>query len=257
MNCRALSDDVSDRTCFIANLGIADVPKVERFMAAAVALRVKEEAPDILLFLAHPKTVAVGLRDHRSERPKDLLVSRKRLEDEGIALTRSVRGGGITYHWPGQVVCYPIIALSPKERDIPVYMSRLEQVGIETLRHFGLAADRRRNSAAHVGLWLDGKKIVSMGVRVSNWITSFGFALNLEGDHSPSRYVRPCGLEGVKLTTVQEALHQAPPRQWITEAICESFAAVFGRNTQVIPDYLFKRICSLAQPSDVIMTGSG
>jgi lipoate-protein ligase B len=108
-----------------------------------------------------------------------------------------------------------------------------------------------------VGLWLDGRKIVSMGVRVSNWITSYGFALNLEGDHSPSRYVRPCGLEGVKLTTVQESLGHAPPRQRLMDAICESFAAVFGRSTQKMPDCLLSRISSVAKPTDVIMTGSG
>jgi lipoate-protein ligase B len=256
MNCRALSE-VADRTCYVAHLGVMGVSEAERFMAAAVSLRATGEIPDILLFLAHPKTVALGLRDRRFDQPEDLLVSTRQLEEEGIALTRSVRGGGITYHWPGQVVCYPIVALSPDERDIPAYMSKLEQVGIDSLRRFSLDVCRRRDSAAHLGLWLDGKKIVSMGVRVSNWVTSFGFALNLEGDHLPSRYVRPCGLEGVTLTTVQEALGHAPPRQWIVEVICESFASIFGLDTHKMPDRVFNRISSFANPIDEIMTGSG
>jgi lipoate-protein ligase B len=242
---------------FVADLGIMGVPEAERFMAAAVDLRARDETPDMVLLLTHPKTVALGLRDSKSDRPKDLLVSRKRLEDEGIALSRSVRGGGITYHWPGQVVCYPIVALTSHERNIPGYMAKLEQVGIRTLKHFGLVARRRRDSAAHVGLWLDGKKIVSMGVRVSNWVTSFGFALNLEGDHSPSSYVRPCGLDGVELTTMQEALGHAPARKWVTEAVCENFASIFNRNMQKMPDYLLNRISSFANYTDAIMTESG
>lgn len=249
MNCRALSNEFQDKPCFVSELGVTGIPEAERFMSAAGELRARGEVPDLLLFLAHPKTVAVGLRDRRSEHPKDLLVSTDRLDQEGIALTRSVRGGGITYHWPGQVVCYPIVELSGTDRDLPGYMRKLEQVGLDTLEHFGLAASRKRESAAHVGLWLDGKKIVSMGVRVSNWITSFGFAINLEGDHTPSRYVRPCGLEGVQLTTVQEALGHAPPRKRIVDVMSESFCTVFGRKTEKMPDDLFNTISALAHPA--------
>ncbi|HMK36402.1 MAG TPA: lipoyl(octanoyl) transferase LipB [Desulfomonilaceae bacterium] len=257
MNCGALSGNKTERTCLIADLGLLGVTDTERFMSAAAEFRLRNECPDIVFFLVHPKTVALGLRDRRCEIPKDLLVTRRRLEEEGIALTRSVRGGGITYHWPGQVVCYPVLALGPGERDLPGFMTKLEQVGMQSLARFGLAAMRRRDSASHVGLWLDGKKIVSMGVRVSNWITSFGFALNLEGDHSQSRYVRPCGLEGVELTTVQEALGHAPPRQWLMETICDCFGTVFGRIPKKMPDDLFAGICSLAHSKDVMRTGSG
>jgi lipoate-protein ligase B len=257
MNCRALSNKFFDRTCFVADLGVTAIPETERLMAAAGLLRARGETPDTLFLLAHPKTVAVGLKDLRSERPKDLLVSLDQLEREGIALTRSVRGGGITYHWPGQVVCYPIVALTGADRDIPGYMRRLEQVGLDTLERFGLTASRRRDSAAHVGLWLDRKKIVSMGVRVSNWITSFGFAVNLEGDVAPSRYVRPCGLEEARLTTVQEALGHAPSRQSVIDAVRETFSTVFHRKTEKMPDDLFNTIRALAQYSDQMITGSG
>jgi lipoate-protein ligase B len=253
----SFSNLASEKECLCTDLGVIEVPEAERLMSAWQSFRVAREAPDLLLILAHPKTVAVGLRDRRASTPKDLLVSPKQLEEEGIALTRSIRGGGITYHWPGQVVCYPVLALHPRERDVPAYMSKLEQVGIEALSCFGLEANRRRETAAHVGLWLDGKKIVSMGVRVSGWVTSFGFALNLEGDHRPSCYVRPCGLEGVKLTTLEEALGNAPPRQWVIEALTASFVRVFGRNVKRIQANCVEGICSQAEPIPDTLTGSG
>lgn len=240
-----------------ANLGVIEVAEAERLMSAWQALRIARQGPDLLLFLTHPKTVALGLRDRSACTPKDLLVSPEQLEEEGITLARSIRGGGITYHWPGQVVCYPVIALHPRERDLPKYMSKLEHIGIETLHCFGLEAKRRRETAAHVGLWLDGKKIVSMGVRVSGWVTSFGFALNLEGDLRPSSYVRPCGLEGVKLTTLEEALGKAPPRPWIIEALTASFERVFGRTVKRIKAGCVKTICSPTELVHDTVTASG
>jgi lipoate-protein ligase B len=253
----SFSSLANEKECLCTDLGVIEVSEAERLMSAWQSFRVAREAPDLLLFLAHPKTVAVGLRDRRACIPKDLLVSPKQLEAEGITLARSIRGGGITYHWPGQVVCYPVVALRPRERDLSAYMSKLEQVGIEALNCFGLEVNRRRETAAHVGLWLDGKKIVSMGVRVSGWVTSFGFAINLEGDHGPSCYVRPCGLEGVKLTTIEEALGNAPPRSWLIEALSASFVRVFGRNVRRIEAGCVKGACSQAEPIQDTVTGSG
>ena len=216
-------------TCFCGDLGIVDVPTAEAMMSVARTLRLQGDAPDLLLLLSHPRTVALGMRDYYSDHPKDLLVCPTILEREGIALTRSVRGGGITYHWPGQVACYPVIKLGPWERDIPAYMNRLEQVAIEALGCFGVNVTRREGRAAYIGLWHDGAKVVSMGVRVSNWVTSFGFAINLEGNHSPSKYVRPCGLEGVKLVTVEEILGTALPRAEVIEKVKECFTSIFER----------------------------
>ncbi|MEJ2716904.1 MAG: lipoyl(octanoyl) transferase LipB [Deltaproteobacteria bacterium] len=247
----------SAQKCHVAILGLVGVPEADRFMSAAKELRLSGEIPDLLLFLAHPRTVALGARDRFSEHPKDLLVPLSRLEEEGIALARSVRGGGITYHWPGQIVCYPLLALAPPERHIPAYMQNLEEVGIRTLRCFGVDADRRRDTAAHLGLWRDGHKVVSMGVRVSNWVTSFGFAVNLDGNHGPSTYIRPCGINGVRLTTLERILGQAPPRPWVIDALKGNFASVVGRELEDAPASLLGRIWSHAQAANQAMTGSG
>jgi lipoate-protein ligase B len=222
--------------CFVDDLGIVEIPRAETIMNRARSLRLEGTSPDLLLFLAHPPTVALGLRDSKEEHPKDLLVSMEQLEQEGIAFTRSVRGGGITYHWPGQVACYPVVKLGPAEMDIPAYMEKLEEVALSALRSFGVNAARRRGKAAYIGLWHEGSKVASMGVRVSQWVTSFGFAINLEGDHAASSYVRPCGLEGVKLITLEEILGRAPKRAELIDAISKSFASVFSRNPEPMPD---------------------
>ncbi len=225
-------ETINTGRCAFADLGLLGLPQAEALMIKAGERVGAGEIPDLLFFLTHPPTVAVGLKDRGPDAPKDLLVSPQRLDDEGIALVRSVRGGGITFHWPGQVLCYPVLRLSPTERNISAYMTRLEDVGITTLQQFGLHATRRRDSAAHIGLWVDGKKIVSMGIRVSRWVTSFGFAMNLDGDFSASRYVRPCGLEGVSLTSIEEVLGKAPSRTQLMEKLKESFSYVFQRTLE-------------------------
>lgn len=230
------------KICVFTDLGAIDVPAVESLMTRAVELRLKKEIPDLLLFLSHPPTVALGLKDRCVEMPVDLLVSRAQLDREGILFARSVRGGGITYHWPGQVVCYPVIALEPGERDAPAYMAKLEEIGLRTLQEFGIRAERRRDTASYVGLWIGDKKLVSMGVRITHWITSFGFALNLEGDHSRSCYIRPCGIDGVCLTTMEEVLGEAPPRFQVIDSLKKNFASAFEFGLQTISQGMIDRI---------------
>ncbi|MDQ1239621.1 MAG: hypothetical protein QG577_1807, partial [Thermodesulfobacteriota bacterium] len=97
--------------CLEIDLGKIPLPHAENLMLHISTQRHQGRLPDALILAAHPKTVSLGLRDSRSPWPRDLLVSPGRLAREGIALVRSVRGGGVTFHWPGQLVCYPILAL--------------------------------------------------------------------------------------------------------------------------------------------------
>jgi lipoate-protein ligase B len=238
------------KICVFTDLGTLEVPTVESLMTRAVELRLEKEIPDLLLFLSHPPTVALGLKDRCVQVPVDLLVSRAQLDREGILFTRSIRGGGITYHWPGQVVCYPVLALEPGERDAPAYMARLEDIGLKTLQEFGIQAERRRDAASYIGLWIGDKKLMSMGVRITNWVTSFGFALNLDGDHSRSCYVRPCGIDGACLTTMEEVLGQAPPRFQLIDSLKKNFASVFKCGLQAIPNAMIDRISGATQRPD-------
>ncbi len=216
--------------CSTADLGLIRVAIAESFMSNLCDLRSCGLMDDTLLFLRHPKTVAVGLKDRVPETSKDLLVPSERLAAEGIELVRSTRGGGITFHWPGQLICYPIIALEPHERDIPAYMRKLEEVGMAALRSFGVYAERRRDTPAHVGLWLDKRKIMSMGVRVTKWVTSFGFAINVSGDFHQSRYVQPCGIQDAELTTLEVVLGRAPSHYEIMKTVIHHFSRLFQRD---------------------------
>lgn len=232
------------QSCLYVDLGLMGIPDLEKLMINATELRAEGMIEDLLLLAAHPRTVALGLRDRSESQPKDLLVSTSRLEEEGIALTRSVRGGGITYHWPGQVVCYPVMLLGPRERDIPGFMLKLEEVGIRTLKTFGLQVTRKRDSSACVGLWMGDRKLVSMGIRITRWVTSFGFVINVDGNHRESAYVRPCGLEGVALATMEEMLGQAPSRSQMIETVKKSFASVFNKALEPMPANILELIRS-------------
>lgn len=254
---RGMTNFRNDYKCLYRDIGITEVHRAERLMFAARDRRLSGDAPDLLLFMAHPPTIAVGLRERLEDVPKDLLVSPQQLQDEGIVLVRSMRGGGITYHWPGQVVCYPVLRLGTNERDIPAYMDGLEEVGIRTLKHYGITVTRRRDSSAHVGLWIGNKKYVSMGIHISRWVTSFGFVINLQGDHGPSAYIRPCGIEGAELGTVEEILGYAPPRFQMIDKVKESFVEVFGRALQPMPQSLIQEIWSHMDMSDAQLPGLG
>jgi lipoate-protein ligase B len=136
-------------------------------------------------------------------------------------------------------------------------MRNLEEVGIRTLAAFGIEATRVRDSSAHLGLWWRERKVVSMGVRLTNWVTSFGFAINLEGDHGPSAYIWPCGLKGVRLTTVEEILGSAPPRPWVVETLKKHVGDVLGRTLGNVPEGLVNEIRSRAYATDKATTLTG
>jgi len=215
--------------CLKIDLGEIPLPDAEKLMLHLSEERHRGSVPDAVIFAAHPKTVSVGLRDGRSPWPRDILVTPDRLAREGIALVKSVRGGGVTFHWPGQVVCYPVLALRHRERDVRRYMSQLECVALECLASLGVHGKLDASSARHIGVWVGKRKVVSMGVRISRWITSFGFALNLDGDYRQAAYVRPCGLDGVGLITLEEILGTPPSRSDAIEAIKRAVEAHLHR----------------------------
>ncbi|MBN1560563.1 lipoyl(octanoyl) transferase LipB [candidate division KSB1 bacterium] len=209
----------------IIELGQMDVPAVDDVMAALVTQRQADRIADLLLFLSYNPCLAFGARqlnDEDLKKPQDYFAER------GIPIFKTGRGGGLTYHWPGQLICYPLLKLRPDEHNIPGYMHNLEQIGIETLMAVGVRAQRKRHTAAHIGLWIGSNKIASMGIRIARSVTSYGFALNLLGDVSPAHDIRPCGLD-VKLTTVEEQTGVRPDTHWMKEKVQHSFEKIFRR----------------------------
>ncbi|MBD3288200.1 lipoyl(octanoyl) transferase LipB [candidate division KSB1 bacterium] len=219
-----------EETCSVLDIGEIRISEVNILMERLTELRLHDRIPDMLLIMNHPASLAVGARPFN---PDDLAKPQIYFEQQGIYLFKSIRGGGLTYHWDGQLVCYPILKLNPHEQNLSNYMYRLEEVGIRTLKDYGVTASRRRDETAQIGLWHKGKKIASTGVHISRWVTSFGFALNLTGNIEPSLYIRPCGLKDVCLTTIAEATGNEPDRAAVKSSVIRHFQDVFHRRINI------------------------
>jgi len=180
--------------------------------------------PDQLLILEHPHTITMG----RNGRMEHLLANEEVLKRAGVSFHHTDRGGDITYHGPGQVVGYPILDLREWKRDVVAYVRAVEQVLIDSVGEFGIAATRVPGCT---GVWVDGRKIAAIGIHISRWVTSHGFALNVAADLSYFQYIVPCGLPQPVTSMVE--LGVAAGRDEVVAAIIGSFARIFG--VEMIP----------------------
>ena len=165
-------------------------PEAIALQDALVAARRAGDVPDTLLLLEHPPVVTLG----RSAHAANLLQSREVLEARGVALHESGRGGDVTYHGPGQLVGWPVVALRGAERDAHAWLRALEEALLRTVGGFGIHAWRE---AGLTGVWTEQGKIAAIGVRLAHgWITAHGFALNVAADLSGFSAIVPCGIPG-------------------------------------------------------------
>ena len=193
--------------------------------------RKADRIPDTLLLLQHPHVLTVGVkkdgRDH-------ILASPDRLTSLGVEVFETGRGGDVTYHGPGQLVGYPIINLDPDRRDVHQYVRDLEEVMIRVCADFGLDAGRVKGFS---GAWIKGEggeeKIGAIGVRISRWITSHGFAFNVATDIDFFNLIVPCGIADRGVTSLAAKLGRAPAMRDVEERVIEQFSAVFGRTTHI------------------------
>jgi len=183
-----------------------------------VAERKQGLIPDQLLIVEHPHVLTLGRNGHR----ENLLVSDDVLRQRGVEFCETDRGGDITYHGPGQIVGYPILDLREWKRDVVAYVRGLEQALIDALAGFGIAGDR---VAGATGVWVDGRKIAAIGVHISRWVTSHGFALNVDTDLSFFQLIVPCGL--TKPVTSMQAEGVTARREDVVAAIRREFARIF------------------------------
>lgn len=174
--------------------------------------------PDQLLFVEHPHVVTMG----RNGKGENLLASPELLERAGIAFYKINRGGDVTYHGPGQVVGYPILDLREWKRDVVGFVRAVEQSIIDALAEFGVCGERFEG---HTGVWVGGAKIAAIGVHISRWVTSHGFALNHSTDLSYFKYIVPCGLH-LPVTSL-DAQGVSVSRGELMRALSESFARCF------------------------------
>lgn len=217
--------EVAAQTCTLRDLGrigYADAVALQQELAGK---RKRGEIPDQLLIVEHPHVVTMGRNGHE----ENVLASPELLARAGIEFHRTDRGGDVTYHGPGQIVGYPIVDLREWKRDVVAYIRGVEQVLIDTLGAFGIDSHRE---AGATGVWTDRGKIAAIGVHISRWVTSHGFALNLDTDLSFFQYIVPCGL--TKPVTSMRALGSTAPRAEVTAAIGRSFGRVFNRTMEKI-----------------------
>lgn len=161
-----------------------------------VARRNAGEIGDTLIFTEHDPVFTLGVRSGSAEH---MIWDAAELQRRGIELVQTNRGGDITYHGPGQIVGYPIVNLGLR-KDLHAYLRLMEQVLINTVGTFGLAADRR---AGKTGIWLGTRKIAAIGVAVKKWTTYHGFALNVNTDLTPFSGIVPCGITDGTVTSMQ------------------------------------------------------
>lgn len=158
---------------------------------------------------------------------------------EGIYTYRVDRGGGATYHGPGQLVGYPIIGLKSYTSDFHAYLRMLEDVMIGTLKDFSITSQRLKG---YTGVWVEGEKIGSIGVRIVKGITMHGFALNVNNDLEPFNKILPCNIKGVKMTSMSRILRTTLNIPVVEESLIRNFALIFGVcfEKKCNPPYRFK-----------------
>jgi lipoyl(octanoyl) transferase len=205
--------------CELRDLGRIGYAEAFELQKGLVERRKRGEIPDQFLIVEHPHVITLG----RNGDLENLLASEEVLSRAGISFHETNRGGDITYHGPGQIVGYPIVDLRDWKRDVVAYVRTLEQVIIDALLEFGIAGDRVQGAT---GVWISGRKIAAIGVHISRWVTSHGFALNVSTDLSYFQYIVPCGL--TKPVTSMRELGCDAAREQVVAALADKFSNHFG-----------------------------
>ncbi len=186
-----------------------------------MARRRRGEVPDTLLLLEHPPLLTLG----RAGNPQNILLERAELTRRGIELYEAGRGGDVTYHGPGQLVGYPLLALPAPRRDAHRYLRDLEEALIRTAASFGVDAGRLPGLT---GVWAGGEKLAAIGVRLhTGWITSHGFALNVTTDLSAFETIVPCGIAGRGVTSLERLLGRRIALEEVAAQVGLEIARVF------------------------------
>ncbi len=183
-----------------------------------------------LLLLEHDPVYTLG----RNASEGDVLAPRKWLEAQGVTVEECNRGGQVTYHGPGQLVGYPVLNLSPDRRDVRRYVRDLQEVLLRTLVDFGVEG-RRREGKDFIGVWVEDRKIASIGVHLSRWITTHGFALNVDPDLSYFTRIVPCGLTDVRMTSIAAETGHAPELAEVAERAAAHCGEIYERRMARTP----------------------
>ena len=217
----------SSKKCAVVELGRISYSRACELQQRAVAARKANEISDVLLLCEHPHVITLG----RNGKTEHLRVSDRLLSQMNVEFCETDRGGDITYHGPGQVVGYPILDLAEHRRDVRWYVRLLEETMIRASAEFGITA--RRIEGRH-GLWVDAdsgeeEKLGAIGVHLSRWVTSHGFAYNVSTDLGYFDLIVPCGIPGKRATSLERLLKRAVSADQVKPRISAHFGEVFER----------------------------
>ncbi len=212
--------------CQVEQLGTVDYARGLEIQRERVLERKAKTIPDTLLLLEHPHVYTLG----RNARREHLLISANRLQALGASLFETDRGGDITYHGPGQLVGYPIFDLTQHRRDVAWYMRSLEEVFLGVASDFGIEA---RRIPSLTGVWVGEAKLVAMGVHISRWVTSHGFAFNVNTDLSYFQSIVPCGITNKGVTSLEKLLGHTVTLQEAAARTVTHFGRVFGMEMRI------------------------
>jgi lipoyl(octanoyl) transferase len=210
------------RRCDVRRLQLVTYENGMAMQESLAKLRQSDAIDDQFLLLQHPPVITLG----RGGKLENLLASEAMLRDSGVRFYETTRGGDITYHGPGQIVGYPIIHLGEGRRDVRKYVSNVEEVVIRTLGDFGIEATRWEGNR---GVWVGREKVAAIGVRIARWVTSHGFALNVDPNLEHFRLITPCGLHGTGVTSISRLLGRRVSIDEVLPSIERHFAEVFDR----------------------------
>ena len=215
-------DSSSSTRCDVYHLGTVECVRAFQLQKQLLKARHVGRINDLILILDHFPVLTIGKVGYI---PDHILVAKEILDLECIAICHTERGGGITYHGPGQLVCYPIFNLRSKGITVRQYIHCLEEVIINLLAYFDIDAQRSLNTP---GVWVGEKEISSIGIYISHGITMHGFTLNVNNELGPFSYIAPCGVPGKKFTSVAQISGiEIPVENFITPLI-STFCHVFN-----------------------------
>ena len=208
----------------IRRLGVVPYADALELQRTLVEDRRAGQVDDLLLLVEHPHVLTLGVRGDGGR--SHILASTDLLAARNIEIHEAGRGGDITYHGPGQIVGYPILDLRPDRCDVHRYVRDLEEVLIRTAASYGIAA---RRIDGLTGVWAGDEKLAAIGVRISRWITSHGFALNVATDLEYFNLIVPCGIADRGVTSLSRLLGRSVERVDVENRIVEHVASVFDR----------------------------
>ena len=233
---------LNNAECLVCRLGLVTFPEAMQFERRLLALRHEEKIGDVLLIFEHPPTVTLG----RSGKPDNILLPLPELERRGIAFYDSDRGGDATFNCPGQPVIHPVMDIRKRPGILRSYITDLEEMSLRALGSYGIAAERW---SRHPGIWVKGKQIGAVGLRISRGVTMHGMSLNVNPDLAAFNVINLCGLAGTLPTSIENELGRSVSTEEFNKRVQDSFAGVFQTRLIPISKQELARACFEEQPA--------